>query len=86
MSTTLGKNLFLAAALAILVAVGVWLFAPSKKQTLPTFKESVAESLNEGIERYGAEGFAKKNEQEFRDAFAKFRATGPKAPGMPAAK
>jgi len=81
--------LFLVLALAILVAVGFWLLAPPKKQTLqtlPTFKNSVADSLNEGIERYGAEGFAKKNEQEFRDAFAKFQANGPKAPGMPAAK
>ncbi|MGX9144373.1 hypothetical protein [Mesorhizobium sp. 128a] len=86
MSTTFSKNLFLAAALAILIAVGFWQWAPSKKPALPTFKTSVAESLDDGIARYGAEGFAKKNEQEFRDAFAKFQANGPKVPGMPKAK
>ena len=86
MSTVFSKNLFLATALAILIAIAFWLWAAPKQPPLPTFGSSVADSVNEGVARYGAEGFAKKSDQEFRDAFARFQANGPKAPGMPAAK
>ena len=86
MSAVFSKKLFPAATLAILIAVGFWLWMSPKQPPLPTFGSSVADSVNEGVARYGAEGFAKKNDQEFRDALARFQADGPKAPGMPAAK
>lgn len=93
MSAVFSKNLFLVATLTMLTAVGFGLWSssrqpplPTTQPPLPTFGGSVADSVNAGVARYGAEGFSKKSEQEFRDAFAKFQAYGPKVPGMPIAK
>jgi len=93
MSAVFSKNLFLAATLTILIAAafGLWTSSrqpplPTTQPPLPTFGGSVADSVNEGVARYGAEGFSKKSDQELRDALAKFQAYGPKVPGMPVAK
>ncbi|UDL89378.1 hypothetical protein LGH82_30670 [Mesorhizobium sp. PAMC28654] len=86
MSAIFNKNVFLLVSLGILIVVGFWMWTAPKQPTLPTFGGSVANSLNDGIARYGAEGFREKNEQEFRDAFARFQAGGPKAPAEPKAE
>ena len=84
MSAIFNRNVLLAMALAVLTVVGFWLWIePKQPAQLPTFSRSVAKSLDEGIARYGVEGFRKKNEQEFRDALSNFQKNGPKAPGTP---
>lgn len=84
MSAILNRSVLLAMAVAVLTVVGFWLWTEREQPArLPTFGGSVAKSLDEGIARYGAEGFRKKNEQEFRDALANFQKNGPKAPATP---
>jgi hypothetical protein len=82
MSAIFNRNILLAIVLAMLAVAGFWLWnQPKPPALLPTFNSSVAKSLDEGIARYGVEGFHKKNEQEFLDALANFQKNGPKAPG-----
>ncbi|TPN78465.1 hypothetical protein FJ987_22775 [Mesorhizobium sp. CU2] len=81
MQAIFNRNVLLAILFSALTVVGFWLLTkPKQPAQLPTFSRSVAKSLDEGIARYGAEGFRKKNEQEFLDALANFQKNGPKAP------
>ena len=84
MQAVLNRNVLLAILFAALAVAGFWLLTkPKQPAQLPTFNSSVAKSLDEGIARYGVEGFRKKNEQEFLDALANFQKNGPKVPGTP---
>ncbi|AZO53912.1 MULTISPECIES: hypothetical protein [unclassified Mesorhizobium] len=82
MQAVFNKNFLVSILFSGLILVGFWMLAkPKQPAQLPTFGDSVAKSLDDGVSRYGAEGFRKKNEQEFRDAVENFQKNGPKAPG-----
>ncbi|RWP58008.1 hypothetical protein [Mesorhizobium sp.] len=84
MSVISNRSVLLAVALATLTIAGFWLATYlNQPAQLPTFSNSVAKSVEERVASYGAEGFRKKNEHEFRDALANFQKNGPKAPGAP---
>jgi hypothetical protein len=81
MQAIFNRNGFLVILIAALTVVAFWVLTkPKRPEQLPTFGSSVAKSLDDEIARYGAEGFRKKNEQEFLDALANFQKNGPKAP------